>query len=117
MISTVTHIQATVCEVVNRDLRGGGGGGFVGEKLGKKVGSFSQRGAGWRKTTASVFLLRLGAALQWSEDAEVPSQFSRDAFTVEAKSNEGSLDTEELNRSRVECQARTVSPLQKVSGK
>lgn len=38
---------------------------------------------------------------QWSEDAEVPSQFSRDAFTVEAKSNEGSLDTEELNRSRV----------------
>lgn len=27
MISTDTHIQATVCEVVNRDLRGGGGGG------------------------------------------------------------------------------------------
>lgn len=64
MISTDTHIQATVCEVVNRDLRGGGGGGggggFVGEKLEKKVGSFSQRGAAWRKTTVSVFLLRLG---------------------------------------------------------
>lgn len=82
----------------------------------KKVGSFSQRGAAWRKTTVSVFLLRLGAAPQWRADAKVPSQFSRDALTVGAKSNEGSLDTEELNRSRVECLARTVSPLQKVPG-
>lgn len=66
MISTDTHIQATVCEVVNRDLRGGGGGGFVGEKLEKKLVHFPSVGLLGEKQqwVVSVFLLRLGAAPQ-----------------------------------------------------
>lgn len=111
MISTVTHIQATVCEVVRwRRIRWWEAGK-------KKLVHFPSVGLVGEKQQRVFSFCVSEAPPQWSEDAEVPSQFSRDAFTVEAKSNEGSLDTEELNRSRVECQARTVSPLQKVSGK